>query len=64
MNMLSLRCLKKLEMSSKEQDTQVEGFSGGLVVRIPGFHCHGMGSIRGQGTEILLQAIWHGKQNQ
>ena len=27
-------------------------FPGGLVVRIPGFHCHGPGSIPGQGTEI------------
>ena len=27
---------------------------GGLEVRIPGFHCHGgLGSIPGQGTEIL-----------
>ena len=27
-------------------------FPGGLVVRILGFHCHGPGSIPGQGTEI------------
>ena len=27
-------------------------FPGGLVVRIPGFHCNGPGSISGQGTEI------------
>ena len=26
-------------------------FSGDLVVRIPGFHCYGLGSISGQGTE-------------
>lgn len=31
----------------------------GLVVRIPGFHCHGPGSILGWGTEIP-QATWHG----
>ena len=29
------------------------GFPGCLVVRIPGFHCYGPGSIPGQGTEIL-----------
>ena len=28
-------------------------FPGGLVVRIPGFHCCGQGSVPGQGTEIL-----------
>ena len=27
-------------------------FPGGLVVRIPGFHCHGPGSVPGWGTEI------------
>ena len=26
-------------------------FPGGLVVRIPGFHCRGLGSIPGRGTE-------------
>ena len=37
---------------------------GGLVVRIPGFHCGGPGSILGRGTEIL-QAVQCGKtQNQ
>ena len=29
-------------------------FSGGLVVRILGFHCHGPGSDSGWGTEILM----------
>ena len=33
-------------------------FPGGLVVRILGFHCHGSGSVPGQGTEIP-QAAWH-----
>ena len=28
-------------------------FPGGLVVRIPGFHCHDLGSVPNQGTEIL-----------
>ena len=28
------------------------GVSSGLVIRIPSFHCHGLGSIPGQGTEI------------
>lgn len=27
-------------------------FPGGLVVRILGFHCHSLGSILGQRTEI------------
>ena len=31
------------------------------MVRVLGFHCHGPGSITGQGTEIL-QAVWHGKK--
>lgn len=30
-------------------------FPGGLLVRIPGFHYHGLGSISGQGTEILTK---------
>lgn len=34
---------------------------GGLVVRIPGFHCRGLGSIPYHGTEIL-QAVHHGKK--
>ena len=33
-------------------------FPGGLMVRIPGFHCHGSSSVSGQGTEIP-QAAWH-----
>ena len=28
-------------------------FPGGLALRVPGFHCHGLGSIPSQGTEIL-----------
>ena len=32
-------------------------FPGGQVVRIWSCHCYGLGSIPGQGTEIL-QAIW------
>ena len=36
-------------------------FPGGLVVRIPGFHCCGLGSIPGWGTEIL-QAMWGGQK--
>ena len=36
-------------------------FPGGLVVRILGFHCHGLGSIPGQGTEIP-QATWCGQK--
>ena len=33
-------------------------FPGGLVVRIPGFHCCGQGSIPGKGT-VILQATCH-----
>ena len=29
---------------------EVGEFPGGLVVRIAGFHCHGLGSIPGHGT--------------
>ena len=31
-------------------------FPGGLVVKIPGFHCHSLGSVPGRGTEILQAA--------
>ena len=36
-------------------------FPGGLVVRILGFHCHGLGSIPSQRTEIL-QAMRRGQK--
>ena len=36
-------------------------FPGGRVVRIPGFHCLGSGSVPGQGTEIP-QAVQHSKK--
>ena len=39
----------------------IREFPGGLVVRILGFHCHGLGSIPSQGTEIP-QAAWHGQK--
>ena len=32
-------------------------FPGGLVVRIPGFHCHGLSSVPGWGSEIP-QTAW------
>ena len=32
---------------------------GGLVIGILGFHCHGPGSVSGQGTEMILQALLH-----
>ena len=32
-------------------------FPGGIVVRILGFHCHGLGSVPGQGPEIS-QVTW------
>ena len=38
-------------------------FPGALVLRIPGFHCHGLGSIPSQGTEILkIMLISQGKK--
>ena len=40
---------------------QAREFPAGLVVRIPGAHCHGLGSIPGQGTEIP-QAAQPGKK--
>ena len=36
--------------------TSCREFPVGLVVRILGFHCHGLGSIFEQGTEILQAA--------
>ena len=38
-------------------------FPGGLVVRILGFHCRGLGSVPGRGTEIL-QAIQQGRKKE
>ena len=32
-----------------------------LMVRILGFHCQGLGSVPGQGTDIL-QAMWNGQK--
>ena len=34
-----------------------------IVVRILGFHCHGPGSISGQGTKIL-QAAWQKRKKE
>ena len=34
-------------------------FPGGLVIKILGFHGHGLGSVPGRGTEIP-QAMQHG----
>ena len=36
-------------------------FHGGLVLRIPDFHCHGLGSMLGWGTKIL-QVAQHGQK--
>ena len=38
------------------QEQESGKFLGGLVVRIPGFHCHGPDSILGRETEILKAA--------
>ena len=48
MESVLLRELSKMELGE---------FPGGLVVRIPGFHCRGLGSVPGGGIEIL-QAVW------
>ena len=34
------------------------GSSGGLVIRILGFHCCGPGSVPGWGAEILQNSVW------
>ena len=39
----------------------MQEFPGGLVVRIPGFHCHGPGSLPVWETEIL-QATWRSQK--
>ena len=36
-------------------------FPGSPMVRTQGFHCHGPGSIPGQGTKIP-QAMWHDQE--
>ena len=36
-------------------------FPGGIVVRIHGFHCPGLGSTVNQGTKIL-QVTWYGQK--
>lgn len=38
-------------------------FPGGLLARILGFHCHGLGSIPGWGTENLQAALCTKKKN-
>ena len=37
-------------------------FPGSLLVRIPGFHYHGWGSIPGQGTEISQAKVYSQKK--
>ena len=51
----------KLHHKCPQKKEREREFPGGLVVRIPGFHCGGPGSIPGQGTEIL-QATRHGQK--
>jgi len=34
------------------------------VVRIPGFHCHALGSAPGGGTAILQAGLQHGQTKQ
>ena len=41
-----------LKLSLKEGKDHSGAFPGGLVVRILGFHRHGLGSVPGQGTKI------------
>ena len=49
--------------SAGESEKMVREFPDGIVVRIPGFHCRGLGSISGWGTEIL-QAAWHSQKKE
>ena len=56
------RCL--ISLASREMKIKImtrREFPGGLVVRIPGFDCCGLGSIPGQGTEIP-RATWYGQK--
>ena len=50
---------KKFKNKNKNMKRE---FPGGLMVRIPGFHCHGPGSVPGWGTEIPC-AMQHSQKN-
>ena len=52
----------RLESIPYKQELGDGEFPGGPVVRIPGFHCQGPGSIPGRGTEIP-QAMQHSQIN-
>ena len=42
--------------NSDLKSVEFKQFPSGLVVRIWHFHCHGLGSVPGQGTKILAAA--------
>ena len=50
-----------INVNGQNSNIKNREFPGGLVLRILGFHCHGLGSIPGWGTEIL-QAVWCGQK--
>ena len=53
---MSLLLSKKVKMPKillSASTRPYKEFPGGLLVRIPCFHCRGLGSIPGLGTEIL-----------
>ena len=41
-----------------KEDSEMREYPGGLLVSIPGFHCHGPRFISGQRTEVP-KAAWH-----
>ena len=51
-----------LKLSLKKGKGHSGEFSGGLVVRIVGFHSWGPGSVPGWGTEILQAVAWPKKK--
>ena len=60
----SLHCSPLKANGNKQIKQNLREFPGGLVVRIPGFLCHGPGSFPGRGTEILQVSGHSRKQKQ
>ena len=52
---------KKMPTEDTKRKRENREFPGGLVVRIPGFHCHGPGSVPVWETEIP-QATWQSQK--
>ena len=51
----------QMSFKNLQKNSQCHQFSGGPVVRTRCFHCHGLGSFPGQGTEIP-QGTWQGQK--